>query len=276
MGGQMAADDVPRQPSADRAGQQSSADRAAQQSSADRATQQSSADRAAHLAPDIALSLTESLEIKQRLLEEGVTTLAAVAERWLAALTAGHKILLFGNGGSAADAQHIAGELVGRFYRERRALPAIALTTDTSILTAIGNDYGFEHVFARQVAALGRPGDVAVGLSTSGRSPNVVRGLALARAQGLATVAFTGADGGVLAGAVDLCFQAPSSATPRIQEAHLAAAHAICQAVEQAFVAVEGGGLGDSGMDQGNGDTSRPASGTDHPGGDTAQGAGKP
>jgi D-sedoheptulose 7-phosphate isomerase len=141
-------------------------------------------------------------------------------------------VLLFGNGGSASDAQHVAAELVGRFARERAPLPAIALTTDTSALTAIANDYGFEEVFARQVRALGRPGDVAVAISTSGNSPNVLRGAEAAREMGMTVVALTGAGGGALAAASDLCVNVPSDDTPRIQECHLTVEHVLCEAVE--------------------------------------------
>lgn len=148
------------------------------------------------------------------------------------ALRAGGKLLLCGNGGSAADAQHWAGELVSRFAYDRPGLPAIALTTDTSILTAIGNDYGYERVFARQVEALGRPGDVLFALSTSGRSPNVLAALAAARARGLRTVGFTGAGGGEMAPLCDVLLRVPHEATPRIQEGHEAMGHAICALVE--------------------------------------------
>jgi len=152
----------------------------------------------------------------------------------------GGKILLFGNGGSAADAQHIAAEFVGRFVRERRPLPAVALTTDTSVLTAIGNDYGFERVFARQVAALGRAGDVVVAISTSGASPNVLAGIDAARGAGLTTIALTGRDGGALAKRADLAIVVPSQSTARIQECHIAVGHVICEIVDSLLLA-EGG-----------------------------------
>jgi len=144
------------------------------------------------------------------------------------------KLLLFGNGGSAADAQHLAAELVGRFRHERPALPALALTTDSSVLTALGNDLGFGQVFARQVQALGRPGDLALGLSTSGRSANVVAGLQVARDRGLRTAALTGADGGDLAGLADTLLCVPSSDTARIQEMHILLGHLLCEALEKA------------------------------------------
>jgi D-sedoheptulose 7-phosphate isomerase len=144
----------------------------------------------------------------------------------------GGKILWCGNGGSAGDSQHLAAEVVGRFRRERRGLPSIALTTDTSILTAVANDYGFEAVFARQVEALGNAGDLLVGMSTSGNSQNVVAALACGRAQGLATVAFTGAGGGKLASLADHLFAVESRDTARIQEAHMLAGHMLCDWVE--------------------------------------------
>jgi D-sedoheptulose 7-phosphate isomerase len=159
----------------------------------------------------------------------------AVAATLIAALRSGGKLLFFGNGGSAADAQHLAAEFVNRFAVERRALPAIALTTDSSVLTSIGNDYAFERIFARQVEALGRPGDVAIGLSTSGRSPNVIEGLRAARRGGLVTVGLTGEAGGALAGECDLILMVPSSDTARIQETHILAGHILCRLVDDAF-----------------------------------------
>ena len=160
---------------------------------------------------------------------------AAAAGACVDALRAGGKILLAGNGGSAADAQHVAAEFVGRFGRERPALAAVALTTDTSILTAIGNDYGYEQLFARQVRALGRPGDVLVVYSTSGRSPNVLAGLEAARAGGLATIGFTGNHGGPIRERCDILLEVPSDQTPRIQEGHLVLGHVLCGLVEQAL-----------------------------------------
>ena len=157
-------------------------------------------------------------------------------EAIVASLRQGGKLLLFGNGGSAADAQHVACELVGRFLKERKALAAIALTTDTSILTALSNDYAFEQVFARQIEAVGRKGDVAFGMSTSGRSPNVVNGLQVARALGLKTVALTGRDGGAVGASADIHINVPSESTPRVQEVHLTLLHIICQLVEDAWV----------------------------------------
>ncbi len=154
-----------------------------------------------------------------------------------AAIKAGGKVLLAGNGGSAADAQHIAAELVGRYKLERAALPAIALTTDTSALTAIGNDYGFEHIFERQVRALGRKGDVLIAISTSGRSPNILAAIEAARAHDMRVIGFTGPKGGDMANLCDVLLAAPGTDTATIQQLHMVAAHAICDAVEQAFAA---------------------------------------
>ena len=151
------------------------------------------------------------------------------------AFATGGKLLVFGNGGSAADAQHLATELVGRFARERMALPAIALTTDTSILTALANDYGFERVFVRQIEALGRPGDVAFGISTSGKSPSVLNALDAARARGLTTVALTGHDGGPIGAAAQIHINVPAASTARVQEVHGTLIHAICELVERAL-----------------------------------------
>lgn len=175
----------------------------------------------------------ESILIKQRVLEKNIPVLESIARLLIKTLKQGNKIFLFGNGGSAADSQHIAAELVSRFKRERRALPAIALTTDTSILTAIGNDYTFDNVFARQIEALGQSGDVAFAISTSGNSPNVLKAVQMAKKMAIATVGFTGESGGELKNFVDLCFQVPSPSTPRTQEAHITAAHALCDILEQ-------------------------------------------
>ncbi|WP_018085581.1 D-sedoheptulose 7-phosphate isomerase [Desulfurispora thermophila] len=150
-------------------------------------------------------------------------------------LASGCKILLCGNGGSAADAQHIAGELVGRFLKERSPLPALALSVNSSVLTAIGNDYDFREVFARQVAALGCPGDLLVAISTSGNSPNVLRASEVAREKGMKIVGLTGGEGGKLKGLCDLCINIPSKSTPRIQEIHILIGHIVCQLVEEAL-----------------------------------------
>lgn len=158
-----------------------------------------------------------------------------IATATTSALRAGGKILVAGNGGSAADAQHIAAEIVGRYKKERPGWPAIALTTDTSALTAISNDYGFEQVFARQVQALGRGGDVFIGMTTSGTSPNILAALKTARAQGLVAIGFTGAKGTSLAAQCDHLLVAPTDETPVVQQIHLTAGHAICDAIEQAL-----------------------------------------
>ncbi|HTQ35606.1 MAG TPA: D-sedoheptulose 7-phosphate isomerase [Steroidobacteraceae bacterium] len=148
------------------------------------------------------------------------------------ALKNGRKILLAGNGGSAADAQHWAGELVGRFYYDRPALPAIALTTDTSALTAIGNDYGYDYIFARQLEALGKAGDVFIALSTSGNSANIIRAVNAAKSLGLQVIGFSGQGGGKLAPLADMCFRVPSTETPRIQEGHGFIGHLLCALIE--------------------------------------------
>ena len=161
----------------------------------------------------------------------GSTLLAAAT--MLEAIKAGHKLLLFGNGGSASDAQHMSAELVGRFQRERAAIAAIALTTDTSILTSIANDYSFKQVFARQIEALGRAGDVAFGISTSGESPNVVQALNAAKAKGLKTIALTGRDGGSVGRAADLHVNVPDQSTARVQEVHRTLIHVMCEVIEE-------------------------------------------
>lgn len=150
-----------------------------------------------------------------------------------AAFRSGNKLLVMGNGGSAADAQHLAAEIVGRFRMERRGLPAVALTTDSSILTAVGNDYGFDAVFTRQVEALAVPGDVVIGISTSGTSRNVAAALELARSTGCRTIALLGRGGGTIAGSVELPLVVPSCETPRIQEGHIVMIHIICDLLEQ-------------------------------------------
>jgi D-sedoheptulose 7-phosphate isomerase len=178
-------------------------------------------------------SFRESLRVKEALLSRQVEAIEAAARALADALRSGGKILIFGNGGSAADAQHIAGELVGRYLRERRSLPAISLTTDTSILTAVGNDLGFENVFARQIEGLGRRGDVAWGISTSGRSPNVLEALKKARNVGMVTLGLTGGDGGGVKDLVDHWINVPSGETPRIQESHILVGHVLCELVEE-------------------------------------------
>jgi D-sedoheptulose 7-phosphate isomerase len=180
-------------------------------------------------------SIEASITVKQLLLgsTEAVSTIAKVSEILVGALDQGNKALLFGNGGSAADAQHIAAEFVGRFAFDRPALPALALSVNTSCVTAIGNDYGFDLVFSRQIEALGRAGDVAIGISTSGNSRNVLRGVSVADKMGLRTIALTGESGGKLKNAVEHCICAPSNETPRIQECHILIGHIISELVEQ-------------------------------------------
>lgn len=176
--------------------------------------------------------LVDSIRVKQRLLAECGDAILKSGQLLADALLAGGKALLFGNGGSAAEAQHIAAEFVGRFHRERRALPALALTSDTSALTALGNDYGFERVFARQIEALARPGDVVVALSTSGSSPNVLAGVMAARERGCTVLGITGAGGRRLAGLCDAPVLVPSTVTARIQEASLTIGHLWCEIVD--------------------------------------------
>jgi D-sedoheptulose 7-phosphate isomerase len=185
----------------------------------------------------IGKSIKASVDAQQTLLSDSkiIAEIANVCSAIAAAFQQGNKLLLFGNGGSAADAQHIAAEFVGRFAFNRAALPAIALGVNGSCLTAIGNDYGFEQAFSRQVEALGRAGDVAVGISTSGSSRNVLLGLATAKKMGLRTIALAGQGGGKLRGSenVDCCICAPSNETPRVQECHILIGHVICEIVEQ-------------------------------------------
>ncbi len=165
--------------------------------------------------------------------EEHVATILRMVDKISAALQSGGKLLIMGNGGSAADAQHFAAELVGRFQMERRALPAIALTTDTSILTSVGNDYGFERIFSRQVEALARPGDLVFGISTSGLSGNVLQAMAAARAIGCQTLCLAGGDGGPMAGNADLALVVPAKEVPFIQEAQLTIIHLLCKLIER-------------------------------------------
>jgi D-sedoheptulose 7-phosphate isomerase len=186
----------------------------------------------------IATHLESSLGALQRATQDKALLDVAheIARAMIAALRSGNKILLIGNGGSAADAQHIAAEIVGRYRQDRPAWPAIALTTDSSALTSIANDYGFEQVFARQVEGLGQRGDVLLALSTSGKSPNIVAALRLARERGLVTVGFTGTRGENLRATCDHLLVAPSDDTPVIQQIHLALAHGICDQIEQTMM----------------------------------------
>jgi D-sedoheptulose 7-phosphate isomerase len=179
----------------------------------------------------------ESVALKQRFFSENAELLVEIGRRMAECLRAGGKILVFGNGGSASDAQHFACELVGRFTRDRPGMAALALTTDPSVMTAVGNDFGFAEVFRRQIEAHGRPGDVAVGITTSGRSPNVVEALRLARDKGLLTVGLTGGGGGRLGGLVHYLIDVPHEQTPRIQEVHAMVVHVLCQVIEEAVPA---------------------------------------
>ncbi len=176
--------------------------------------------------------LEESLEVKRGLIEAQIEHIILAAEKLAACLRAGNKIMIFGNGGSAADAQHLAAEFVNRFKIERPPLAAIALTTDTSILTSIGNDYRFDDIFSKQVEALGNKNDIAWGLSTSGNSKNVIQAIEGANASGLHSIAFTGR-GGTIAKCAQMVFAAPSDDTARIQEAHITLGHILCDLVER-------------------------------------------
>lgn len=177
----------------------------------------------------------DSIAVKEATLNENIDEIVLAIKEVTRALKKGKKILFCGNGGSAADSQHIAAEFIGRFQKERRSLPAIALTTDSSILTALGNDYGYDVVFARQVEGLGQKGDVLVGISTSGNSKNVVKAVAKAKRLGLKTISLTGCSGGKLAKMTDVSLVVPSDRTARIQESHICIAHIICDLVEKQF-----------------------------------------
>ena len=176
--------------------------------------------------------IKESIKTKEDVLRTQASNIEKAAWIMINCLQASGKILIFGNGGSAADSQHMAAELVGRFKKERRALPAIALTTNTSTITAIGNDYGYDAVFSRQIEALGKMGDIAVGISTSGNSTNVIKALEKAKHMGLETVGITGGNGGSLKTVSDILIVAGSIDTPRIQEAHILIIHALCELIE--------------------------------------------
>ena len=177
--------------------------------------------------------VADSLELKKSFFQANEERIEQVAREICRAFENGNKIILYGNGGSAADAQHIAGEWVGKFQRDRLPLPAIALTTDTSILTAVSNDFGFEQVFARQVRAIGKKGDVAIAISTSGNSPNVLLATDVAREMGIVTVGFTGGDGGKLAAKVQYSLNVPHNASARIQEVHIMLGHILCGLTEE-------------------------------------------
>jgi D-sedoheptulose 7-phosphate isomerase len=183
-------------------------------------------------------AIRESIEVKSDLLNQHISTIADLSRLLIDALRAGKKLVLFGNGGSAADAQHVAAELVNRFQMDRNPLPAIALTTDTSILTSVGNDLAFDELFSRQVRALVQKGDVAVGISTSGNSSNVINGIIAAKEKGAVTVGFTGRSGGRLKDLVDTCCHVSSESTARIQEAQITIWHALCEVIEREMFGV--------------------------------------
>ena len=185
-------------------------------------------------------NIESSIEVHSRVLDACLPAMAKAASALIAAYQSGHKTLFFGNGGSAADAQHLAAEFVGRYMRERRALPALALHANTSSMTAIANDYGYSQVFARQIEAFAVAGDVAVGISTSGNSQSVVEAFLIARKMGVFTIGLTGASGGRLRDLADVLIAAPTSETPRIQECHVLIGHALCDAVEQSVIAAKG------------------------------------
>jgi D-sedoheptulose 7-phosphate isomerase len=182
-------------------------------------------------------AIGDSISVKKKILgDEGLVNLMnEVADECIAAFRQGNRVLLAGNGGSAADAQHIAAELVGRYAFDRPGLPSIAFTTDTSMLTAIGNDYGYDQIFRRQLEANGRKGDVFIGISTSGNSANVIAAMQRARELGIITVGLTGQSGGEMRSLCDYCVQVPSTSTPRIQESHIMLGHIICDLVEEAL-----------------------------------------
>ena len=182
---------------------------------------------------DIERIFRESIRVKEETLKANSEKIIQAVESIRELFSRNGKIFFFGNGGSAADSQHIAAEFIGRFKKERRSLPAVALTTDSSILTALGNDYGFDVIFARQIEGLGNRGDVAFGISTSGNSKNVIEGIKQAKKMGLKTISLTGCGGGKLAPLTDISLIVPATETARIQESHLCVAHAICELVEE-------------------------------------------
>lgn len=182
---------------------------------------------------EIERELREGIEVAQAMLLKSTETIKKTAQALIQCLKKGHTIYLMGNGGSAAEAQHFAGELIGRFKKDRAALPALALTSNTSILTALANDYGFDSCFERQVDAFVKAGDAVIGLSTSGNSPSVLKALQLARKKGATTIGLTGQSGGKMGDLVDICLRVPSDSTPRIQECHLAVSHVLCYLIEK-------------------------------------------
>jgi D-sedoheptulose 7-phosphate isomerase len=174
----------------------------------------------------------ESSEVKTRFLKENLSKLLDVVKLVSHTFEVGNKLFFFGNGGSAADAQHLAAEFINRYVMERPPLPAIALTTDTSILTSVSNDLAFHEIFAKQLRALGKEGDVTIGITTSGNSPNIIKAFEVAKEMGMKTVALTGNDGGIVSKMVDFSLVVPSSSTPRIQETHILIGHILCEMVE--------------------------------------------
>lgn len=185
----------------------------------------------------VASIIKESVYLKKTLLEDMfVDNIIELSDAVIHSMESGCKVILFGNGGSAADAQHIAAELVGRFKNERKALAAISLATDTSILTCLGNDYGFERVFSRQIEAIGKKNDLAIAISTSGNSLNVIRAVEVAREKGLTTACLSGGSGGRLSKLVDIAIVVPSKNTPRIQEMHIMIGHIVCELVEEVLL----------------------------------------
>lgn len=181
---------------------------------------------------DIRREIKESIRIKRLLLENGIDTIKKIINVVVKSLRNGNRIYLMGNGGSAADAQHIAGEMVGMFKKDRPPLPVMAFTTDTSVITSIANDFGYDYCFVKQVDAFVRKGDVVIGISTSGNSLNIINSMKLANKKCANTVALTGKDGGVLKDCVDICLKVPSTETPRIQESHITIAHILCSKIE--------------------------------------------
>jgi D-sedoheptulose 7-phosphate isomerase len=179
--------------------------------------------------------IKDGIKAKEDLLKTQIPSIERAAAMISECLRSGGKVIVFGNGGSAADSQHMAAELVGRFKKERKALAAISLTTNTSSITAIANDYGYDFVFSRQIEAIGKPGDVAIGISTSGNSPNVLKAMEKAKAIGLGTIGITGGDGGKLMRACELAIVASANDTPRVQECHITVIHAICEIVEDSI-----------------------------------------
>ena len=186
-----------------------------------------------YMKKEIESSLNESIAIKTELLSSSVESVIQIANILVEAFKTGHSLYLMGNGGSAADAQHISGELVGRFKKNRKPLPALALTTDTSVLTAIANDFGYDQCFERQVDAFVQDSDVVIGLSTSGNSSSIINAVLVAKEKGAKTIAFTGKGGGMLKDHVDVCLEIPSTDTARIQECHITIGHILCSIIEK-------------------------------------------